>query len=443
MENDSTRQPPSEGATDILTIGFGTTVGMWAVAFVCRMPPAVVPNSVLGVAILFCLVVGGFWAGRCTGRGWKGGALSGLVAAVLNLLVLGSLLGGNGPNVIVPRAFWWVPGWLLISICLGAIGALVGAGKPTPGIRHNWTWSFVNVSVSATFLLLVVGGLVTSNDAGLAVVDWPNSFGHNMFLYPLSRMTGGVYYEHSHRLIGSLVGLTTLVAVFLLFRKESRSWIKVLACVAVVAVVIQGILGGLRVTGRFTLSTSPTDTSPSLVLAVVHGVFGQVFFTFLVALSAFTSTSWKRGRPAPPSPSRRLDSRLAGGLVLLLVPQLVLGALQRHFGILLVWHLTLAGFVALSAFVLGVRVWGLYPDESPLRGFGAALLVVTGVQILLGFGSLVTIVPMGDSHTLQSPLQVMVATSHQAVGAILLAAAVSLFLWLQWETGELQERTAN
>jgi cytochrome c oxidase assembly protein subunit 15 len=438
--NDELRvEPSSEGMTDLLTIGFGTTVAMWTVAFLCRLPPAYMPSPAVAILMLLCLFAGGFWGGRCTGRGWKGGAFPGGIAAVLNLLILGSLLGGDSPNAVRPQALWWIPGWFLASVCLGGIGGVVGTSSGASRPWTNWTHSFINVTMAATFLLLVVGGLVTSNEAGLAVVDWPNSFGYNMFLYPLSRMTGGVFYEHSHRLIGSLVGLTTLVAAILLFRKDSRSWMKVLVSIAVLAVVIQGIMGGLRVTGTFTLSTSPEDTSPSLLLAVVHGVFGQLFFTYLGVLSVLTSTSWINGRPASDSPSRRLDSRLAICLFLLLVPQLILGALQRHFGILLMWHLTFAGFVALLAFILGIRVGGLYDHEPLVKRWGGLLLAVTALQILLGFGALVTIVPLGDGHTPQTPLQVLLATAHQAVGAILLVTAASLLLWLRREASSRPE----
>ncbi|MBW7939502.1 MAG: COX15/CtaA family protein, partial [Candidatus Omnitrophica bacterium] len=135
----------------------------------------------------------------------------------------------------------------------------------------------VVVGVAATFLLIIVGGLVTSNDAGLAVVDWPNSFGYNMFLYPLSRMTGGIYYEHAHRLFGSLVGITTLVITFHLFRVDQRKWVKNFSLLVLAVVIAQGILGGLRVTGKFTLATSPEEVAPSLTLALVHGVLGQFF----------------------------------------------------------------------------------------------------------------------------------------------------------------------
>ena len=127
-----------------------------------------------------------------------------------------------------------------------------------------WTALFSKVGVAATFLLVVAGGLVTSNEAGLAVVDWPNSFGSNMFLFPLARMTGGIYYEHAHRLFGALVGLTTIVLAVRLWRYDNRGWLKRLSLVAVVLVIVQGSLGGLRVTGGFTMSTSEADMAPTL-----------------------------------------------------------------------------------------------------------------------------------------------------------------------------------
>ena len=127
--------------------------------------------------------------------------------------------------------------------------------------------------------------MVTGQQAGLAVVDWPNSFGSNMFLYPLSRMTGGVFYEHAHRLLGSLVGLTTLVLAVFLWRTDERRGVKLLAAAALLLVIVQGVLGGLRVTGRFTSSMDPAHTDPNLTLAIVHGVTGQVFLSVLRGFS--------------------------------------------------------------------------------------------------------------------------------------------------------------
>src|ERR1700737_1572185 len=96
--------------------------------------------------------------------------------------------------------------------------------------------------------LIGLGGLVTSHDAGMAVPDWPNSFGYNMFLFPISRWVGGVFFEHTHRLIASLVGLLTIGLCIATWLIDHRRWVKWLASVAVLAVVIQGVLGGLRVT---------------------------------------------------------------------------------------------------------------------------------------------------------------------------------------------------
>ncbi|MCY3020921.1 MAG: COX15/CtaA family protein [Planctomycetota bacterium] len=122
--------------------------------------------------------------------------------------------------------------------------------------ESGWPLAFTAVAACATFLLIFVGGLVTSLRAGLDVPDWPNSFGYLMFFYPLSRMSGGIYFEHSHRLLGTLVGLTTLVLVVYTLAREERRWLRLFALVALGLVVVQGTLGGLRVTGRLTLSAS-------------------------------------------------------------------------------------------------------------------------------------------------------------------------------------------
>lgn len=124
-------------------------------------------------------------------------------------MILGSLLGGEDPGHVLRHAAWWVPAWFVFSAGATALGAAIGAIRGTVGrgqAEVNWTGVFAKVAVAAVLLLLLVGGMVTSEEAGLAVVDWPNSFGTFMFLLPLSRMTGGSYFEHSHRLIIPGVG---------------------------------------------------------------------------------------------------------------------------------------------------------------------------------------------------------------------------------------------
>lgn len=423
----------------LLALGFGTSVLMWAIGYVCRLPPVVVPSPLLLTGLLLCQELGGFIAGRWSGAGARAGLFVGGASALINLLVLGSLLSGSSPNEIVPSALVWVPGSLLAGGLLGWIGGALGARHPrslpnpfvgrTDGARGSvWSGPFALVAAVATYCLLIVGGLVTSQAAGLAVVDWPNSFGYGMFLYPLSKMTGGIYYEHAHRLFGSLVGLVTLALTLHLARVDSRRWVKALAWTALVSVVIQGILGGLRVTGRFTMSHDPAHTAPNLLLAVVHGVFGQVVFGLLVLLAAATSHRWRSLATQPIVAGTGADRALTLAFVLLLLTQLVAGAVLRHLSGALLVHITLAVFVLIVGTTVGVRSRVLYRDAMPLATLGSVLLALLGCQLLLGIGSLV-VTGLAKGSTVPPLYEVAVTTAHQAIGAALLATAVLLAAW--------------
>jgi cytochrome c oxidase assembly protein subunit 15 len=249
-----------------------------------------------------------------------------------------------------------------------------------------------------------------------------------MFLYPLSRMTGGIYYEHAHRLMGSLVGLTTLVLAIHLQRADRRIWLRRFSLLAVVAVVIQGILGGLRVTGRFTTSTSPSDTTPSIALAVVHGVFAQIFFGIMVAIAVFTTPKWKSADAPTPSGAASTDRALTGLLVGILVVQLVLGAIQRHLADGLLIHITMAAFVLLAGIACGARAWGIHKEQPLLQKVGRALVFGVILQVLLGG---LALMGRGMAKELAEPplFSVIVRTAHQAVGAGLMALATMLLLW--------------
>ena len=415
--------------TDILALGFGTTVAMWGVGYVGRLPGSTAPSWLLGAALLVCLLAGGFVAGRTTGRGWQGGVQVGTLASVLNLLVLGSLVASHEPNRITPSALLWLPGSLILGALLGGVGAALGATRPAAERARNWTGAFAKVAAAATFLLLGIGGLVTSHAAGLAVVDWPNSFGYNMFLYPLSRMTGGIYFEHAHRLFGSLVGITTLVLAVHLQRREPRAWVRGAAWLAFAMVVVQGLLGGLRVTGRFTLSTSAADVAPSLALAVVHGVVGQLFFAVMVGLAVVTSTTWRGEREPAERASAVSDRQLSAILVGVLIVQLVLGAVQRHVVEGLLVHITLAVLVLGVGLTAALRAWGLYPEIPVLPRLGRALLGLLSLQIVLGVIALAAIAG-GPEVAASGGWRALARTVHQANGALLLAGAVSLRLWV-------------
>jgi cytochrome c oxidase assembly protein subunit 15 len=275
---------------------------------------------------------------------------------------------------------------------------------------------------------VVAGGLVTSHEAGLAVVDWPNTFGTNMFLYPLSKMTGGIYYEHAHRLFGSLVGLATLVVAWRLWRTDARRWVKHLSLAAVVLVITQGIMGGLRVTGRLTMSQAPEDMAPNLFLAAAHGVLGQVFLGLMVVLAVITSLRWRTSGDALGVKAAGTERTLQHWLVGTLLVQLVLGAVQRHFAQGLVVHISMAAVVAMLAWVAGARAWVLYPRARPVHWFGRAVVIVVSVQLVLGVAALA--VTMGEAVSGDpGSWEVAFATAHQATGALLLACSVALATW--------------
>jgi len=259
-------------------------------------------------------------------------------------------------------------------------------------------------TLAATAVLIVLGGLVTNTGAALAVPDWPSTFGHNMFLFPWSRMVGGVFYEHSHRLAGALVGLLTVTLAATLWREGGRP--RLLGLVAVAVVLAQGVLGGLRV-------VLLQDT-----LAIIHGSLAPAFFALLAALSMLTSP---RGRVAAAS----LDPALKGLAVVtaaFVYVQIVFGALLAHAGPL---DLHLAGAVLVFAFVPIVTVRMRRTTDAVAAPVATLLLVLLGVQLVLGVGLLLarfSSVPIlaGQVATVLLPVV------HRLVGSLVLAAAVVL-----------------
>src|SRR5437879_12625474 len=111
----------------------------------------------------------------------------------------------------------------------------------------SWLNRFAWFTAFATLLLICSGGMVTSKGVGLAVPDWPTTFGYNMFLFPVSKWVGGIFFEHTHRLIASTVGFLTIILAFWLWRRENRPWVRNLGFISLRSVILQAILGGLRV----------------------------------------------------------------------------------------------------------------------------------------------------------------------------------------------------
>ena len=204
--------------------------------------------------------------------------------------------------------------------------------KSNPQNSNPWLHWYIVVTAAATFLLLGSGGMVTSHEAGMSVPDWPNTYGYNMFLFPVSKWMGGIFYEHTHRLLASGIGLLITVLAVWLWCKDSRKWMRWLGVVAFVLVALQGVLGGLRVTLHLDK------------LGIVHGALAQLFFVLICALALFTSRWWLNfGRDALPrvqdfkKEAARQRGPTGGNLrwlvlftTLLIFIQLILCATMRH-----------------------------------------------------------------------------------------------------------------
>jgi cytochrome c oxidase assembly protein subunit 15 len=274
------------------------------------------------------------------------------------------------------------------------------------------------VLACATFPLLFIGGLVTSKGVGLAVPDWPTTFGYNMFLYPWSKMVGGIFYEHSHRLIASLVGLLTIVLALVLWLKEPRSWLRWLGVAALGLVVIQGVIGGLRV-------VLLKDT-----LAIVHAGMAQAFFALTVALAVLTSPDWRHRAVQTKFHTESLDGRalfrLALSAAALIYLQSLFGAVLRHTGTRLDAHLLFAALVALHVLLIFVRVRRAPAIQPEAARPASILTLLLAAQLILGAASY-----LGKFTTLLRlpiDLVVLLTTTHLVIGAFMLAAAVVLTL---------------
>lgn len=295
-----------------------------------------------------------------------------------------------------------------------------------------WLHRFALITAGATFLLIVIGGIVTSTESGLAVPDWPTTFGYNMFLYPLSEMVGGILYEHSHRLMGSLVGLLTIVLLVMLIVKESRKWVICLGIAALIGVSVQGILGGLRVTER------------NLNFAILHACLAQAFFALLCGICLFTSSKWienlnQSDRIVGNISTNKLR-RISLITTCLIYIQLIFGAILRHTGnrldtnlllvFLIVMHILVAFLIALHIFLFMRRYLSMVKDTQgiglklPLLLFGLLL-----VQLLLGFGAYITKLTAYGT-TVSSLLTDIITTTHVAVGALMLVSSFVMTLKL-------------
>lgn len=291
-------------------------------------------------------------------------------------------------------------------------------------------WFTVFVAVMA-FLLLIAGGLVTSNNAGLSVPDWPTSFGS---LYKMPRMVGGVKFEHGHRIVAEIVGLLTIVVAVWTWLVDKRRWMRGLTLAAVAGVIFQGVLGGLTV-----LNYLPP------AISTAHATIGQTMFCVLAAIAVFTSRSWleEPEQKIMPADSRKLIRHL-WMLIGFIYLQLILGAAFRH-----VWtkwgppgsnhwpvHKIVHAFLyphivnalLVAALVVYVTLTALirHADIPKLRRPAITLLLLLILQLLLGVSAYIVRVVQGINEVQPTLGLVAVTVTHLGVGALMLALAVVL-----------------
>lgn len=283
----------------------------------------------------------------------------------------------------------------------------------------------------ATFPLIWVGGLVTTTGAGMAVPDYPSTFGYNLFLYPWQTWISGpwdVFIEHGHRLLGALVGGLTLALCAVTFRGAAPRWLKVSVILAVIGVIAQGGLGGMRV------------LLDQRTLAFLHGCLGPVFFAYCAGLCVVMARPRSTREALPAAPAVRKLWRIALAMVAVSYLQLIIGGYLRHvhygtaprmFQIAVLFHLV--GAVALIGYslVLLRAARGIIAVRWLTRGLCLLVLVQIGLGVGTWFLKYAVPLMLEDwswlaGYTLQagSLSQAVTVTSHVATGSLILATTV-------------------
>ncbi len=312
---------------------------------------------------------------------------------------------------------------------------MTNQAQSTTEKEHSpWPHRWAVVLACATFPLIWVGGLVTTTDAGMAVPDWPTTYGYNLFLYPWSEWFFGpwdLFVEHGHRLLGATVGLITIGLLLVLWRSEPRRWVQVFGLVLLLAVIGQGILGGLRV------------RMDEQALAMLHGCTGPVFFALCVAMAVVTSRRWMERERQAVSPVARRLALLAGATALVAYLQLAVGAQLRHvpvtaaanvFQAAVHLHLLLAAVVLFHAAWLALasqrserNLWTARPARW-LFGLVVLQLCLGAATWLVKYGAPLWARRLSGEWDFAVPAgstwQSLIVTAHVATGSLIVAVAV-------------------
>lgn len=272
---------------------------------------------------------------------------------------------------------------------------------------------FAIFTACATLVVITAGALVTSNDAGLSVPDWPTSFG---YLVKVPQFVGGIRYEWTHRMLaGSLVTLTLAIALWTLV-VEKRRWLRWLAVVALGTVIAQAILGGLTV-----LLFQPPAVSAA------HATVAQTFFCIAVVIAIFTGRQWIEEQPRVEFDQRKPSLfALALFSIFVLYVQLILGAMFRHHGLSWWPHVLNAVVVSFVLAWTAVRALSIYSHVEAVRRPAIVMLSLMITQLCLGFAAFLTRVEWGKDVAQPEFPMVISTVAHVAVGALLLATTVVL-----------------
>jgi heme a synthase len=279
--------------------------------------------------------------------------------------------------------------------------------------------SFAILVACATFFLIIAGALVTSNDAGLATPDWPLSNGQ---VFP--KMVGNLFWEHGHRLVATSVGMLTIVLTVYLFLKEKRSWVRRLGVFALIAVIAQGLLGGLTVKLMLPLAVSSA-----------HATLAQLFFCITVSLAVFTSRSWS-------SEALRLEEKgivpvryLCAAALVTIFLQLILGATLRHSATwdqhlpteLVLAHIGGAVAVLITLGSASISILRRYKGETFITRPASIALGLLILQLGLGIAAYMTrLASPSDPQPLNPMISITVA--HVACGALVFVTTIVLTL---------------
>jgi len=316
-----------------------------------------------------------------------------------------------------------ISGWFGSSRTIRTKEPLLPSSLTTPynKAHHYYAW----FTACATFLVIIAGALVTSNDAGLAVPDWPTSF----HTFRMPRMVGGVLYEHGHRMIAGFTILLTLGIAVVTFAVDRRAWMKKLAIGGFATILVQAVLGGITV-----LNFLPPAVSTA------HAFVAQTFFCIAVAIALLTGRKYT-GETERTAIDRRKPSLVALTQlsVLVLYVQLILGGMFRHKGMSWEPHVINAVTVAVVLTWTSIRVLSYYSQIESLRRPATLMLGLVMTQLCLGFISFLTKVVWGNNAVQPQPLMVWSTVAHVACGALLLATAVVLAIQVWRQVPVLQE----